>query len=98
MVDLHRGVQSYLISKSSLEQDGYERAPDTVRRPSQLRDPEGVPIATVATPNKFRTPEKVSRGERNFFARGDAMVNPSLNRSQPTQPRARRSTAGAPLF
>lgn len=29
MVDLQRGVQSYLISKSSLEQDGYEQAPDT---------------------------------------------------------------------
>ena len=31
MVDLQRGVQSYLIAKSSLEQDGYEQAPDTVR-------------------------------------------------------------------
>jgi hypothetical protein len=29
MVDLQRGVQSYLIAKSSLEQDGYEPAPDT---------------------------------------------------------------------
>ena len=79
MVDLHRGVQSYLISKSSLEQDGYERAPDTVRRPSQLRDPEGAPIATVATPKKFRTREKVSRGRRIFFAEAGAMVNPSLS-------------------
>jgi hypothetical protein len=33
MVDLHRGVQSYLIAKSSKEQVGYELAPDTFRRP-----------------------------------------------------------------
>jgi hypothetical protein len=33
MVDLHRGVQSYLIAKSSKEQVGYEPAPDTSRRP-----------------------------------------------------------------
>jgi hypothetical protein len=33
IVDLHRGVQSYLIAKSSKEQDGYEPAPDTCRRP-----------------------------------------------------------------
>jgi hypothetical protein len=78
MVDLQRGVQSYLIAKSSFEQDGYEQAPDTVRRPSQTRDPEGVPIAAVATPKKFGRPEKVSRGRRNFFLKGIGSVNPFL--------------------
>src|SRR4029077_17871796 len=76
MVDLQRGVQSYLIAKSSLEQDGYKQAPDTVRRPSQWRDPEGVPIATVATPKKFGRPRKVSRGLRIFLLQGPVLVNP----------------------
>jgi hypothetical protein len=44
MVDLQRGVQSYLISKSSLEQDGYEQAPDTAGARLIRRDPEGVPV------------------------------------------------------
>jgi hypothetical protein len=48
-------------------------------RPSSVRtfcstDPEGVPIAAVATPKKFRRPEKVSRGGRNFFLQGLALV------------------------
>jgi len=67
MVDLQRGVQSYLISKSSLEQDGYEQAPDTVRAPISLRDPEGVPAATTATPKKFGRLKKVSRVRQKFF-------------------------------
>src|SRR6185437_3104208 len=67
MVDLQRGVQSYLIAKSSLEQDGYEQAPDTVRRPSQSRDPEGIPIAAVATTKNLESQEMFQGGGANFL-------------------------------
>jgi hypothetical protein len=42
MVDLHRGVQSYLIAKSSKEQVGYKLAPDTSGARLR-RAPEGRP-------------------------------------------------------
>jgi hypothetical protein len=71
MVDLQRGVQSYLIAKSSFEQDGYEQAPDTVRRPSQTRDPEGVPIAAVATRKKIWKAGKSFKGSTQFFSKGN---------------------------
>jgi hypothetical protein len=67
MVDLQRGVQSYLIAKSSFEQDGYEQAPDTVRRPSQTRDPEGVPIAAVATKKNLEGRKKFQGVDAIFF-------------------------------
>jgi hypothetical protein len=50
-----------------LEQDGYEQAPDTVRRPSQSRDPEGVPIAAVATPKKISEDQEKFQGVGAIF-------------------------------
>jgi hypothetical protein len=68
MVDHLRGVQSYLTSKSSLEQDGYEQAPGTAGARLIRRNPEGVPVTTWATPKKFRRREKASRGDETFCA------------------------------
>src|SRR6185437_6747545 len=45
MLDLHSGVQSYLIYKSSLEQDGYEQAPDTIRPPVSTGTPKAPRLA-----------------------------------------------------
>src|SRR5690349_12741488 len=69
MVDLQRGVQSYLIAKSSLEQDGYEQAPDTVRRPTHVAGPLRRPGRRDGDTKKFSRSGKISRGHRKFFAR-----------------------------
>jgi hypothetical protein len=48
------------------------------RCPSRWRDPDGIPIAVLATPKKFGSPEIVSRPGGKFFLRGIAMVNAGL--------------------
>jgi hypothetical protein len=50
----------------------------------------------MAMPKKFRSPEKVSRGPRNFFAAGIAMVNTgdvSLDKASPRANYSARSAA-----
>jgi hypothetical protein len=54
------------IAKSSKEQDGYE-APDTTGARLKSQDPEGVPAAAMATPKKFGSKGKVSRGPGKIF-------------------------------
>jgi hypothetical protein len=54
------------------------RTPDPA--PASFRDPEGVPIATMATPKEFGIREKVSRGRAKFFRPGIAMVNALFRR------------------
>jgi hypothetical protein len=62
------------------------------------RDPEGIPIAAVATTKKFGRPRKVSRGRRNFFLQGLGSVNPfDPSSSAPALPRARRRGFPRPL-
>src|SRR6185312_12112430 len=51
--------------------------------------PKSVPVADMATSKKFGRPEKISRGRRDFFCRGLAMVNPIL----PAYSRAWRNAA-----
>jgi hypothetical protein len=41
------------------------RTPDPA--PASIRDPEGIPIAIMATPKEFGIREKVSRGPRKIF-------------------------------
>jgi hypothetical protein len=62
------------------------------------RDPEGIPIAAVATTKKFGRPRKVSRGRRNFFLQGLGSVNPfDPSSSAPALPRARQRGFPRPL-
>lgn len=49
-------------------------------RPSQSRDPEGIPIAVMATPKKFGRPKKVSRGRLKIFRQGLARLTPGFAR------------------
>jgi hypothetical protein len=59
------------------------------RCPSQWRDPDGIPIAVLATPKKFGSPEKVSRPGREFFCVGSRWLMPVC--------RITPATYGAPL-
>jgi hypothetical protein len=78
-----------------------ERAPTRpweIPRCSNRRDPEGIPIAAVATTKKFGRPRKVSRGRRNFFLQGLGSVNPfDPSSSAPALPRARQRGFPRPL-
>src|ERR1700753_2635303 len=68
MVDLHRGVQSYLIAKSSKEQVGYEVATDTFRRPPCFLRPQVAPQPRrLRRSKKSGTSEKVQGGPKNFL-------------------------------
>src|SRR5947209_1928312 len=68
MVDLQRGVQSYLIAKSSSEQDGYEPAPDTCRCPPSVPGPGWRPGRVSAATNKIVKSKKSSRGPPKKFS------------------------------
>jgi hypothetical protein len=59
------------------------------RCPSQWRDPDGIPIAVLATPKKFGSPEKVSRPGCEFFCMGSRWLMPVC--------RIAPATYGAPL-
>jgi hypothetical protein len=67
MVDLQRGVQSYLIAKSSLEQDGYEPAPDTMTGARLNCGAHEAPRPLLATKKEFGKPQESSRWIRKFF-------------------------------
>jgi hypothetical protein len=74
------------------------KRPWEIPRCSNRRDPEGIPIAAVATTKKFGRPRKVSRGRRNFFLQGLGSVNPfDPSSSAPALPRARRRGFPRPL-
>jgi len=81
-----------------LEQDGYEPAPDTCRRPPQFRGPKGAPTAPGAATKKIVRPEKSSRGGLKKFHRSAlrlATGNPTAE-DRPGQlvSSARRARAG----
>src|SRR4029077_18314650 len=66
---------------------------------SNRRDPEGIPIAAVATTKKFGRPRKVSRGRRNFFLQGLGSVNPfDPSSSAPALPRAAARLPAPPFL
>jgi hypothetical protein len=86
MVDLHRGVQSYLIAKSSIEQVGYELAPDTFPAPAlSSRGPDRHPGRFVRGDQKnLQWAKKFKRGTKNFLGLDDGLAKRLLSRRRRT--------------
>lgn len=94
IVDLQRGVQSYLISKSSLEQHGYEQAPDTIRRPTQVAGPLGIQRFSDDAKRIWQT-EKSFKVQPDFFVRGNTIAKVTRRPTPGRAPRAPQAAAAA---
>ena len=79
MVDLQRGVQSYLIAKSSESKLGTSRHRTPAGARLSVRGPCGAPAASLRAQKNLQVWKKFKRGEEKFFASRNGVVNPPLS-------------------